>query len=140
MNKKALRRLSLLFYALIFAAGLLFYLEISSVLALLLFAGSFIGIIFVERRLNSLPLDAHEKLGWQATRSQGRKSFLLRGLRNGVLTGALFFGFQIIKNLHHKKAALDGFWLIIALTLLIILVPIYINFELWKLNEQRFKD
>lgn len=140
MNQKSLRRLSFLFFVAVFIAGLLFYYEIFSASAFILLAVSFIGIVLVERRLNSLPLGREERRAWETTRAEGRNGFLLRGLRNGALTGALFFGFQITKNLYYKKAALDGFGLIVSLTLLIILVPIYINYELWKLNEQRFNE
>jgi hypothetical protein len=83
MKKEKLRRPSFLFFIAIFAAGRLSYYEIFSVSAFILLAVSFIGNVVVDRRLNSLPLDAAEKRVSETTPAQVRNGFRLRGLRNG---------------------------------------------------------
>jgi hypothetical protein len=141
MNKKNLRRVSFLLSLVVLVGGFFVYSEIFFLWGFILLAVSFTGIILIWRYLNSLPPDEKEIRGWQTIKAQGKNQYLLRSLKYGLFLTVIFVGFYRIENLFYGKPLLEGLGrdLIIALVLLIFL-PVYTGWEMWKFNEQRFYE
>ena len=101
--KKNLKRIIPLLIVIATIGGFLFYMEILIPLAFILTAVSVIGIIFIYRHLNSLPIDEQEKDSWEKIRAQGKKKYLFDSLKIGIFLTVICLGFQLGQNLYYGK-------------------------------------
>jgi len=141
MDRKNLKRINTLLFYILLAGGVLFYNELWTLFSFILVVVPFILIILIERHLNSLPPDAEEINNWEIIRTQGRKKYLLRSLKTGLFVCAGFIVFNVMKNLLTDKPALGGFGtMLVVAAALGIFLPLYVGYEMWKFNEQRFNE
>lgn len=142
MNRNVSGLASLFLMALMLVGLWLASSDTALAIGLLLALGSAVGLIFLARRENSLPLGQDEREAWEIIRAKGKRAFVLRSLKHGLFLGLIFLLYQLIRSRWEGEAftASDGFLLVALFIILYLGGSCFAAIRNWALYEERYLE